>query len=111
MQLVPCNDEPEPPDRNRTPVAYAATPPRFGVQPLEQKQIASSHRLEFVEQPAPCPIVEARGGDVRILIESGQRRLICPRDAQRTVRKDALGIDHVTDHLAQAPLSVGVTLE
>ena len=55
-------------------------------------------------------LFERTVGDVLVLGKSRQRLRLAARDAHGAVTEDALGVDHVAENLADAPLAGGVAI-
>src|SRR4051794_19496409 len=108
MQLVAGQDVRDRPHADLVPARDAAPAPSLPVEPLEKVEAAAPHCPVFLDQAAPVAAVEARGGDVVVLLEPFERRPVGARESQRPVCEDPLRIRKVPHHLAQAPLSLGV---
>jgi hypothetical protein len=82
--------------------------PVAGREPAQEGQVRLPDESELLDQLPERDRVRARGGDVRVLVEGGQRRRLAPAEAERPVAEHALGVDEVPEDLPEAPLALGV---
>jgi hypothetical protein len=71
----------------------------------EQRERRGAHGGVLVEQVGQPARVEVGRFGIRVGVETRQRRAVAAREAQRAHREDALGVDHVPQDLADAPLA------
>src|SRR5262245_3209729 len=106
---VPGNDERERSNTERAAIGIAAPGPGPILQAAEQRERASTHRVELLDQLGEALVVESRMGDVVVLVEARERGLIRAREAQRAVGEDSLRVGDMAEHLLDAPLLRRIT--
>src|SRR5256885_1436529 len=108
MQFVAGHDESDGTHRDLVFVGYASTRPRFLWKRPEKRDARDAHVSEFFREPRQRALAKSTGAHVIILLESGKRRLIPARDAQRTIHKNAFRVVDVPEHFLDAPFICSV---
>ena len=110
MALVTGNDEGKRAHTDRLAARSTAPPPRVGVEGTEQGQRRGARGAQLAHQIGEGPRIELRDGDVGILVESGERRLVSARDPQGAIGHDALDVGEMPDHFLDAPFAARVAV-
>src|SRR5208282_1394949 len=104
MQFVPGGDKCKRPHTHFIFIGHTASQPRLAAQRTEQRQSRASHIREFLHQTRQLPFLESAAAHVIVLFESGHRRLVRPRNSQRPVGENSLGVAEVAEHILYCPL-------
>src|SRR6266550_1965329 len=110
MTLVTGNDEGKRAHTDRLAARSTAPTPRVGVEGTEQGQRRGARGAQLAHQIGEGPRIELRDGDVGILVESGERRLVSARDPQGAISHDALDVGEMPDHFLDAPFAARVAV-
>src|SRR6267378_1529705 len=78
--------------------------PGFFLKRAKQRHARVAHQTEFLRKVRKSPLAKCSIPHEIFLFESRQRRLIPPRDAQRPVGKNTLGIRNVPEDFFHRPL-------
>src|SRR2546430_16337694 len=97
MPSMPRNHVRDRPHADGLAARGAAPPPRIGIECAQQGERRRPGGAQVADEIGERAGVELCNRDIRVLIESRQRRGIAARDPQRPVGHDALDVGEVAD--------------
>ena len=110
MALVSGDHEPERAHADRLAARRPAAPPRIGVERAQQRERRGPRGAQLPDEIGQRAAIELGDGDVGVLVESGQRRRVAARDAQRPVGHDALDVGEMADDFLDAPFAAAIAV-
>src|ERR1035438_10201904 len=105
MQLMTRHDIVPRPDGDRLLIGGSSTHPCRFIEIAEQIEAGMPDTLELVYEIGEPAVRIGTVLDVAFLLEAGQIGGIVPGEPEGPVGHDALGVDYVAEHLANAPFS------
>src|SRR3954471_17450443 len=111
MSLVPRDDIPKGPHRDRISVGDPAACHLFFVQVPKQVDRRCTNRLEFLDEVAHRTLVETARGRVGVLVEASERLRIPTCEAKRAIREHPLGIRKMSDDFFYCPFAGRVGMQ
>src|SRR5213592_3757348 len=110
MPFVAGNHVRDRPYAHRLAARGAAPSPCIAIECAQQGEGRRPGGAQLADEIGERAGVEPCNRDIRVLIESRQRRGIAARDPQRPVGHDALDVGEVADDFLDAPFTVRVAM-
>src|SRR5580704_4970282 len=111
MQLMPGDDITQCTNRDWCIVGDPETLLRLGLQTAKKQDRRAADMFEFSHQLAPGPTVEVGLVDIRILIETRERRMVIAGEPQGPVHENPLAIDDVAEEFLDAPFARRIAMQ